>query len=51
MCCMLEDQEEGHNDRDKGKHGGYDQADMMEGDFGEQRILDNCQFGQQVYWK
>lgn len=32
---MLEDQEEGHNDRDEGKHGGYDQSDMMEGDLSE----------------
>lgn len=46
---MLENEEEGDNDRDEGKDGGYDQTNMMEGDAGEQRILDDCMCGQQEY--
>jgi hypothetical protein len=45
---VLEDQEESHNDRDEGKDSGYDQSDMMEGDFREQRIFDDYPCGQQV---
>ena len=48
MSRVLEYQEEGDNDRDEGKDSGYDQTDMMEGDLGEQRILDDCPVGQQM---
>lgn len=48
MSCVLEYQEEGHDDRDESKHGGYNQSDMMKGDSREQRILDDCPFSQQV---
>lgn len=49
MRRVLENEEEGDNDRDEGKDGGYDQTDMMEGDFCEKRILDDCAGGQQAY--
>lgn len=46
---MLENEEKGDNDRDEGKDGGYDQTNMMEGDAGEKRILDDWVRGQQAY--
>lgn len=46
---MLIDQEEGDNDRDESKDGGYDQTNMMELDLSEKRNLVDCVCGQQAY--